>query len=244
MLREFRPKPQRRKRRGPPISKSAAWILGIVLIGLLVVAGQAMYRHDALTKWRQSLNEGGRRVEWPQWNPAWPPLPRPTTKFRHRIVASDLSGPYAYAALNKDLVSSMPCYCGCRRIAHESNLSCFVRDFTATGMPIWTDHAFTCPICVNIISDVSLLKRLGLSAVAIREAIDEHYGGWFRWPTRTPTPPRPVNGGTSGGQAEPSAGHTDETRPENPHPASLSPQAKTITHSNAARVSAAMHAHH
>ena len=188
MLRQLRPKPQSRKRRGPPISKRAAWILGIVVIALLVVAGQAMYRHDALTKWRQSLNEGGRRVEWPQWNPAWPQLPRPTAKFRHRIVASDLSGPYAYAALNKDIVSSMPCYCGCRRIDHQSNLSCFVRDFTASGMPIWTDHAFTCPICVNIISDVSLLKRRGLSAFAIREAIDEHYGGWFRWPTRTPQP--------------------------------------------------------
>lgn len=190
MLRQLRPRPPNRKRRGPPISKRAAWILGIALIGLLIVVGQSMYRHDALVAWRESLSAGGTLVEWPQWNPAWPPLQRPSRPFRHRIVAADLSGPYAYAALNKDLVSSMPCYCGCRRIDHDSNLSCFVREFTATGVPIWTDHAFTCPICVNIISDVAILKQQGLSTRAIRETIDEHYGSWFQRPTRTPMPPR------------------------------------------------------
>ena len=204
MLRHLRPKPQSRKRRGPPISKRVAWILGIVLIGLLVVVGQAMYRHDALLKWRQGLSEGG-TLEWPQWNPAWPPLPRPTAQFRQRIVAADLSGPYAYAALNKELVSSMPCYCGCRRIDHQSNLSCFVRGFTATGAPMWTDHAFTCPICVNIISDVSLLKRQGLSTRAIRETIDEQYAGWFKRPTRTPMPREVGAGRTQGGEAHPSS---------------------------------------
>lgn len=244
MLRHFRPKPQSRKKRGPPISKRVAWILGIVLISLLVVVGQAMYRHDALVKWRQGLSDGGTRVEWPQWNPAWPPLPRPTARFRHRIVAADLSGPYAYAALNKDVVSSMPCYCGCRRIDHQSNLSCFVRDFTASGIPIWTDHAFTCPICVNIISDVSVLKRQGLSAFAIREAIDAHYGSWFQRPTRTATPPRPVNGGTQGNDAEPSAGQAGGSRHQKPEAAPLSPQAQTITPASAAPLSEATHAHH
>lgn len=190
MLRQLRPRPPNRKRRGPPISKRAAWILGIGLIGLLIVVGQSMYRHDALVAWRESLSAGGTLVEWPQWNPAWPPLQRPSRPFRHRIVASNLSGPYAYAALNKELVSSMPCYCGCRRIDHKSNLSCFVRDFGVDGAPIWTDHAFTCPICVNIITDVSVLQRQGLSTRAIREAIDEHYGSWFQWPTLTPMPPR------------------------------------------------------
>ena len=189
MLRQLRPKPHSRKRRGPPITKRVAWIVGIALMGLLIVVGQAMYRHDALIAWRESLREGGTPLEWPQWNPTWPPLQRPTRASRHRIVAADLSGPYAYAALNKDLVSSMPCYCGCRRIDHQSNLSCFVRDFTPNGVPIWTDHAFTCPICVNIISDVSVLKQQGLSTRAIREAIDEHYGSWFQRPTRTPMPP-------------------------------------------------------
>lgn len=196
MLRQLRPRPQNRKRRGPPISKRAAWVLSIGLIALLIVVGQSMYRHDALVAWRESLSEGGTHIEWPQWNPAWPPLQRPSRPFRHRIVASDLSGPYAYAALNKELVSSMPCYCGCRRIDHKSNLSCFVRDFGADGAPIWTDHAFTCPICVNIISDVAILKQQGLSTRAIRETIDEHYGSWFQRPTRTPMPPKPAIGRT------------------------------------------------
>lgn len=182
-----RPRRAARRRRGQPDSKAALYVLGLLLVAAVVAAAYTTYRHDALLQWRQSLTEGGTPTAWPPWNPTWPPLPKPPAE---RItVTGDLSGPYAYAAVNKELLRGIPCYCGCWRIDHRSNLDCYVRSFAADDTPSWTDHSFTCAMCVNITHEVSLLRRQGTSARAIRESIDEHYAGWFRRPTRTPPPP-------------------------------------------------------
>lgn len=129
---------------GQPLPKGAG-IAGLTLLVLLVfLVGQSIHRHDRLVSWRQELEADG-HVSWPSWNPSWPVLPRsPFTR------AADLRGPYAFAALNADRLRFIPCYCGCARDGHRSVLDCFVSGFTQQGTPIWTDHAFTCPLCVMI----------------------------------------------------------------------------------------------
>ena len=166
-----------------PLPKSF-WIAGAaVLMLLMVVLGRSIQRHDALIEWRESL-ESGTRVSWPEWNPSWPSLPRP----RNPTIIDDLRGPYAFAAINASRLRFIPCYCGCAREGHRSALDCFVKGFTARGDPIWTDHAFTCPLCVSILREVSLMTSRGMELPAVRAAIDEHHRGPWATATSTPLP--------------------------------------------------------
>ena len=165
-----------------PLPK-VVWIIGATaLMLLLVVVARSVQRRDALVSWRESLEEGA-AVSWPEWNPKWPLLPNARV-----TPSSDLRGPYAFATLNAERLRFIPCYCGCAREGHRSALQCFVSGFTPKGVPIWTDHAFTCPLCVNILREVSLMTSRGMSTPAIRAAIDEHHGSMFATATPTPLP--------------------------------------------------------
>lgn len=163
-----------------PLPKGA-WLVGAVaLVLLLFVVVRSLQRQDALRSWRESL-ERGAAEPWPEWDPTWPLLPPP----RMRMASADLRGAYAFAASNAERLRFIPCYCGCAREGHRSVLECFVNGFTPNGEPIWSGHAFTCSLCVNILREVSLMTSRGMSLPAIRTAIDGQYGGMFA--TATPT---------------------------------------------------------
>ena len=159
------------------------WFVGAtVLFLLLFVVARSIQRRDALLSWRHSL-ENGVADPWPEWDPKWPPLPQPGN-----TIVADVRGAYAFAALNAERLRYIPCFCGCVHQGHRSALECFVRGFTPQGSPIWTDHAFTCPLCVNILREVALMTGHGSTLPAIRAAIDQHHAGMFTTSTRTPLP--------------------------------------------------------
>jgi hypothetical protein len=49
---------------------------------------------------------------------------------------------YAFAADNPDTLAWMPCTCGCNKLGHTSNRSCYVKDERA-GRVTFTSHAAT-----------------------------------------------------------------------------------------------------
>ena len=167
-----------------PLNKGSRILLGTLLVLVTLLVARSIQHHSALVSWRNGLAKDGAPIEWPAWNSTWPPLPRPTGK----AVNQTWEGPYAFAALNADNLRHIPCYCGCRREGHRSVLDCYVKNFTATGVPIWTDHAFTCETCVNIVREVSLMSQGGMSEREIRAAIDDHHGGFLTKATDTPLP--------------------------------------------------------
>lgn len=178
---------RRRETRARPIVDRLIWVFALSLVVLvLTLAVRSVQHRSALVAWRGSLEEGSTTGPWPAWQPAWPSLPKRPS--RTNVIMGDLSGPYAFAALNSESLRSIPCYCGCRREGHESVLNCFVKGFTAGGTPIWTDHAFTCQTCVNILLETSRMSQRGMSLRAIREAIDNLHGGLFSRSTATPLP--------------------------------------------------------
>ena len=178
---------RRREEAARPIASRLAWIfVGCLAALVLVLIVQSVRRHDALIAWRGSLEEGGTLAVWPAWRSMWPALPKPPA--RATAIVSDLSGPYAFAALNSETLRFIPCYCGCRRDGHQSVQNCFVKGFTTSGTPIWTDHAFTCQTCVNIVRETARMLQRGMALPAIRTAIDEHHGGLFSKSTATPLP--------------------------------------------------------
>jgi hypothetical protein len=81
---------------------------------------------------------------------------------------------YQFAVANPDVLTQLPCYCGCGDMGHTSNYSCYVQ--SAEGEDIVFDtHALGCGICVDITQDAMRMLREGKSLTDIRAAIDADY---------------------------------------------------------------------
>lgn len=96
---------------------------------------------------------------------------------------------YQVAANASDVLTYMPCYCGCGESAgHGSNLNCFVDEIREDGSVVWDDHGTRCLVCLEIAVKSVQLKQEGKSMKEIREFIDETYNEGYAKPTDTPMP--------------------------------------------------------
>jgi len=97
---------------------------------------------------------------------------------------------YQVAANADDILTYMPCYCGCGESAgHGSNLNCFVDEIREDGSVVWDDHGTRCLVCLEIAAKSVQMKQEGKSMKEIREYIDSTYGdGSYAEPTNTPMP--------------------------------------------------------
>jgi hypothetical protein len=50
---------------------------------------------------------------------------------------------YRFAIANPEILSQLPCYCGCGNMGHESDLDCFVKEFNPDGtVAVFGYHAY------------------------------------------------------------------------------------------------------
>jgi hypothetical protein len=85
---------------------------------------------------------------------------------------------YEFAGAHPELLSRLPCYCGCGGVGHESNYDCYV---TAGAFPetiTYDLHALGCSICVDITRDAMRLLASGHSLPDIRAEIDRTYSAF------------------------------------------------------------------
>jgi hypothetical protein len=54
-------------------------------------------------------------------------------------------------------------------------LNCFVSGFRPDGTPTWTDHSFSCPMCVHIAREAMLMTSQGMPLQQVREEIERRY---------------------------------------------------------------------
>ncbi|GBE56048.1 MAG TPA: hypothetical protein ENH13_07365 [Euryarchaeota archaeon] len=76
-----------------------------------------------------------------------------------------------------DVLSKMPCYCGCKGVGHTSLKSCFL-----------DDHGSYCGVCQAEALESYEMAKAGYSIAEIRAQIDAKYGGG-RFGQGTDTPP-------------------------------------------------------
>ena len=87
---------------------------------------------------------------------------------------------YRFAAANHDVLTQIPCYCGCGGMGHTSNYSCFWQPEGGVD-----EHALGCGICVDIAQDVRRGLEQGTPLERIRAQIDADYS---RFGPATDTP--------------------------------------------------------
>jgi len=82
---------------------------------------------------------------------------------------------YQFAFANPDVMTQIPCYCGCDTMGHTSNYSCYVSSVDAKGSIIYDSHALGCSICVDITQDAIRMLKDGKAAPEIRAYVDQTY---------------------------------------------------------------------
>lgn len=97
---------------------------------------------------------------------------------------------YQTAATVTDILTYIPCYCGCGESAgHKSNLNCFISEMKDDGSVVWDDHGTRCSVCIEIAVTSAAMKSAGIEAERIRTIIDETYKEGYAKPTLTELPP-------------------------------------------------------
>jgi len=82
---------------------------------------------------------------------------------------------YQFAFANPDMMTHIPCYCGCGAMEHTSNYSCYVSSVDANGMITYDSHALGCSICVDITQDAMRMLKNGKTVPEIRAYVDQTY---------------------------------------------------------------------
>lgn len=94
---------------------------------------------------------------------------------------------YRFAVANPDVLSYIPCYCGCVQGGHRDNLDCYVAAFRSDGtVAEFDNHAVYCEICIDITQDTMELQSQGYSLREIRFYVDTTYP---KYGPTTETPP-------------------------------------------------------
>jgi len=85
---------------------------------------------------------------------------------------------YRFAVANPDVLTQLPCYCGCGSMGHTSNYSCYIAGQNPDGTLIFDRHALGCSICVDITQDAMHMLDEGRSLSEIRTYIDQTYSAF------------------------------------------------------------------
>jgi hypothetical protein len=97
---------------------------------------------------------------------------------------------YKFAAEHPEVLSYVPCFCGCERMGHRGNEDCFVKARDVNGDVVqWEDHGMECAVCLDVATRSQQLYTSGASVSDIRAAIEKEFTPLST--NHTPTPDAP-----------------------------------------------------
>jgi hypothetical protein len=124
----------------------------------------------------------------PHKQTALPPIPFQVGYAPPRSVEV-VTAAYQFAAEHPEILSYVPCFCGCERAGHQGNHDCFVRSRAQNGDVIeWDEHGVDCAVCIDVATRSRQMHAAGASARDIRAAIDKEFGSLYPEGAHMPTP--------------------------------------------------------
>lgn len=117
-----------------------------------------------------------------------PPLELPAYELQR--TPEVVRAAYTFAAEHPEVLSYVPCFCGCERNGHRGNEDCFVRTRDVNGDVIeWEPHGMECTVCIDVATRAAALFASGASVKNIRATIEHDWAGHAHEHTPTPEPP-------------------------------------------------------
>jgi hypothetical protein len=97
---------------------------------------------------------------------------------------------YLFAAEHPEILSYVPCFCGCERGGHSGNEDCFVAARNEKGdVTAWEPHGLECTVCIDVATEARQMYSSGASVRDIRAAVEKKWAGFNGGHTPTPQPP-------------------------------------------------------
>jgi hypothetical protein len=119
--------------------------------------------------------------------------PIPFAGYAPPRPAEVVTAAYHFAAEHPEILSYIPCFCGCERSGHKGNHDCFVKSRTVNGDVLeWDEHGVECAVCIDVATKSRQMHSSGASVRDIRAAIEKQYAGA---PAHTPTAHPPGHAG-------------------------------------------------
>jgi hypothetical protein len=126
----------------------------------------------------------------PHPQPTLPPLP--FQAYAPPRPMETVRAVYRFAAEHPEVLSYVPCFCGCERGGHKGNDDCFVKSRNAQGdVTEWEPHGLDCAVCLDVANEAMQMTRSGASVRDIRAAIEAKWNRPGSGHTPTPMPPKP-----------------------------------------------------
>ena len=102
-----------------------------------------------------------------------------------------ITAAYRFAAEHPEVLSYVPCFCGCERSGHRGNEDCFVKSRGTNGDVIeWEDHGMECNVCLDVAQQAMQMYASGASVRDIRAAVESKWTPQAHTHTPTPAPPK------------------------------------------------------
>jgi len=97
---------------------------------------------------------------------------------------------YEFAAEHPEILSYVPCFCGCENAGHTGSHDCFVKGRDAEGnVTEWDEHGISCTVCIDVANRSRQLFASGANVRDIRAAIDKEFAPVYPGQMPTPNPP-------------------------------------------------------
>ena len=153
-------------------------VLALAIVGLFAYTRLAQPKPDAQTA-AAKLGPHPQAVLPPLPFQAYAP-PRPMDTVREV---------YRFAAEHPEVLSYVPCFCGCERGGHKGNDDCFVKTRNAQGdVTEWEPHGLDCAVCIDVANEAMQMTRSGASVTDIRSVIEKKWNRPGSGHTPTPMP--------------------------------------------------------
>ncbi len=133
-------------------------------------------------------NAAAKAAIGPHTQASYPPIP--FQSYAPARPTEVVTAAYHFAAEHPEILSYVPCFCGCERSGHEGNTDCFVKSRTETGdVAEWDEHGLDCAVCIDVATRSRQMYSSGASVRDIRTAIDKEFGAVYPGKMPTPHPP-------------------------------------------------------
>jgi hypothetical protein len=121
-----------------------------------------------------------------------PPIELP--KYALGRSAEVITAAYKFAAEHPEILTYVPCFCGCERSGHRGNEDCFVKTRAENGdVTEWEPHGMECNVCLDVATQAMQMHASGASVRDIRAAVEKKWAAQAEQThTHTPTPAPPT----------------------------------------------------